>query len=84
MATYYNEEHEAIISTEVEAIGTAKEGEIVPHKQKVNSIEVLIATGHNEYRKHHFSRRAIIDLYKQIQKIERKKFMLPFVDDRPF
>lgn len=33
MATYYNEEHEAIISTEVEAIVTAKEGEIVPHKQ---------------------------------------------------
>ena len=84
MAKYYNEEHEAIISTKVEAIETAEEGEIVAHKQKVDSIEVLIATGYNEYRKHHFSRRAIIDLYKQIQKIERKKLMLPFFDDKPF
>lgn len=84
MATYYNEENSAIISTEVEAIVTAKEGEIVPHKQKVDSIEVLIPTGHNEYRKHHFSRRAIIDLCNQMQKIERKKLMLPFFDDKPF
>lgn len=88
---YLNEKTEAIISTtavRVDYKNVVKDGDVVPHKELVQIIKIYTPIYDvNGYTVSHqlisISKDDILDIAKQIEEIESKRFDAPY-DGNPF
>ena len=89
---HVNERTEAIISTtnvRVDYKNDVKEGDIVPHKELVQNVKIYTPIyDQNGYTVSHqliaISKDDILDIAKQIQEIESKRFDAPYDKGLPF
>lgn len=84
---YFNEKHEAIITSEKRPVTSAqtkyKTGDIVPHKDMV-TVVVFHQFDRGNYRRVELYREQVLDLAKHIEEIESQPSVDIEYDELPF
>lgn len=85
MKKHYNEKHDVVIESRFIANTTnPKEGEIIPHKQKVDRISFFQMTEDGKWYKVYMTKESILDIAYQINEIESQIIDKTFDPDFPW